>query len=125
MKHTAFILISHGSREKGANQSFLALVERFRKAKAGRMAEPAFLELSKPDLAESVSRCAEAGAREIMVLPVMLFSGRHVKEHIPALIEAAKAKYPHVDFHYGPPLGEQEEILNLIEGNIEKIRGRK
>ena len=49
------------------------------------------------------------------MIPLMMFPGRHVKEHIPNLIQEAKAKHPTVDFHYTGPLSDEPELVAVLE----------
>lgn len=116
---SAYLIIAHGSREKEANEAFKRLLERFRKLHPDRHVEGAFLELAKPSIPDAIENCIKSGAREIFILPLMLFPGRHVKEHIPAFIEEAKARHPQVDFHYAGPLCEDQGMLHVLE---EKLR---
>ena len=110
---TAYVVIAHGSRETGANRDFLGLVKRL-KARLKGAAWPAFLELAKPLIPEAIDGAVERGAREIVVLPLMFFPGRHARKDIPALIEAAKERHPEVDFHYAGPLGEDPLLIKLL-----------
>ena len=59
----------------------------------------AFLEIAKPSIPEAIETCAEEGAGQIVVLPLMFFPGKHVKEHIPTFIQDARKKYPDLDMH--------------------------
>ena len=104
MKKSFYLVIAHGSREKESNEAFLDFIKNFREAHAGRNVEYAFLELSKPAIPEGIEKCIRAGAKEIFVIPMMLFPGRHVKKHIPEFIQEARSRHPDVDFHYAGPL---------------------
>ena len=120
--NAAYLIIAHGSRDPQANREFFQFLEHFRKVYPQRKVEGAFLELAKPAIPEAIENCVTAGASEIFVIPLMLFSGRHVKEHIPELIEKAKVLHPEIDFHYAAPLAEHPMMLSLVE---EKARTLK
>ncbi len=100
----AYLLIAHGTREEEGKQAFFRFVEEFREAFPGRSVEPSFLELCRPSIPEGIEACVQAGAREIVVLPLMLFPGRHINQDIPNAIQAAKREHPEVDFHYAGAL---------------------
>ena len=121
---SAYLIIAHGSREVGANQDFVQFLDRFRKAYPKRLVEGAFLELAKPDIAQGIDHCAAKGVTEIIVLPMMFFSGRHVKEHIPQIIEKAKAKHPEIDFHYAGPVSEHPMLMDLLEQKARHAKGK-
>ena len=111
----AMIVIAHGSKEADSNQAFLDLIEKFRKTYRQRMVQPAFLELCKPGISEAIDLCAEQGAEEVLIVPFMLFAGRHVKKDIPDHIQKAKMKYPALDFHYTGPLADQPGMLDILK----------
>ena len=100
----AYLLIAHGTRDPEGKNAFFRFVEEFRRTFPGRRVEPAFLELLRPSIAEGIEACVKGGAEEIFVLPLMLFPGRHINQDIPAEIQAAKHRFPEVDFHYAGAL---------------------
>ena len=122
---SAYLIIAHGSRETEANQVFFEFLERFRKAYPHRLAEGAFLELAKPSIPQGIENCIAQGVSEIIILPMMFFPGRHVKEHIPRFIEDAKARHPKVDFHYAGPVSEHPLLLNLLEEKARQVKSTK
>lgn len=103
-RRVAYLLIAHGTREEEGKIAFFRFVDEFRRAFPNRQVEPAFLELTEPSIPEGVQACVKQGAEEVVVLPLMLFPGRHINKDIPDQIQAAKRKYPQVDFHYAGAL---------------------
>ena len=121
---SAYLIIAHGSRDREANQAFFEFLERFRVSFRGRLVEGAFLELAKPSIPDGIERCIAQGAGEIIILPMMFFPGRHVKEDIPRLIETAKARHPEVDFHYAGPVSEHPMLLSILEEKAKQTKGK-
>ncbi len=121
---SAYLIIAHGSREKEANEAFFEFLERFRKAYPHRLVEGAFLELAKPSIPQGIENCIARGVLEIIILPMMFFPGRHVKEHIPEFIRQAKAQHPEVDFHYAGPVSEHPNLLSLLEEKAQQMKGK-
>lgn len=117
-----YVLIAHGSRERQANQAFETLIGQFKKLRPQRKVFGAFLELAKPSIPETLEQAIAQGARDIAIIPLMFFPGRHVKEHIPAFIKQAKAKHPEVDFHYAGALSDHPMLLTLLD---QRTRGFK
>jgi sirohydrochlorin ferrochelatase len=101
---TAYLVIAHGTREEEGKEAFFRFVEELRASLPGRRVEPAFLELCRPSIPEGIEACIRGGAGEIVILPLMLFPGRHINQDIPAAIQAAKREHPQVDFHYAGAL---------------------
>jgi len=118
------VIIAHGSKEPRANEAFQEFLEKFRKAYSGRQVFGAFLELSKPGIPEAIEQAAGSGAREIFIIPLMLFPGRHVRQDIPAFIEDAKMKHPEIDFHYGGPLADHPAMLDLLDRKAQAMKGK-
>ena len=121
---SAYLVIAHGSREAQANQAFFEFLDRFRKAYPERLVEGAFLELAKPAIPQGIEKCLSKGASEVIILPMMFFPGRHVKEDIPRFIEEAKAKHPEADFHYAGPVSEHPMLLSLLEEKARQTKGK-
>ncbi len=100
----AYLLIAHGTRDEEGKAAFFQLADEFGKSLPDRLVVPAFLELAQPSIPEAIETCVKKGAREIFVLPLMLFPGRHVNQDIPRQIQEAKARHPQLDFHYAGAL---------------------
>lgn len=115
---SAYIVIAHGSREKKANDAFEIFLQSFRKKFAHKAVYGAFLGMAKPTIPESVAKAVRQGADSIVILPLMFFPGRHIKEDIPKTIADAKMKFPKVDFHYAGPVAEHPMMSQLLKANI-------
>ncbi len=110
----AILLVSHGSRSPRSRQENIDLLGRLQEKSGIALGEAAFLETDTPSIPEGIDRCASQGAREILVMLNFLNSGRHVLEDIPALVEAAKKKYPEIVFRVTPPVGTHPAITDLF-----------
>jgi precorrin-8X/cobalt-precorrin-8 methylmutase len=53
-------------------------------------------------------------------MPYFLFSGRHITEHIPGVIEGLKSRYPEVQFITANTLGNDELFISRVAGRIEE-----
>lgn len=121
----AYIVIVHGSREDDANRSFNDFLKKLAAKLSSRKIYGAFLELCKPSIPEALEQALSAGAREIFILPMMFFPGRHVKKDIPSYVEAAKAKYPDADFHFASPVADHPLMVKLLEDKAKKVKKKK
>lgn len=83
------LFIGHGTRSERGTRDFLTLAGRLADALPQMHTEPAFLELQQPDIAAGLTRLLERGARQIVLLPLLLFSAGHAKQDVPD--EFAKA----------------------------------
>lgn len=114
---STIVLVGHGSRVAAANQEFLRLVALFREM-TSLIVEPGFVELAEPTLPQALARAAESGAREVAVLPFVLFAAGHVKSDIPFHIQAARGRYPHVRFVQGTPIGLHPTVLEILSDRV-------
>jgi sirohydrochlorin ferrochelatase len=90
----ALILLGHGSRTPGAFEEMMGLAELLQSRHAGIAVSAAFLSLAQPDLPTAIARAVAAGAREISILPLFFFSGKHVLDDVPRLAAQAQAAHP-------------------------------
>lgn len=100
----ALLLVDHGSRRKEANENLDRAAEAIRKEAPELMVVVAHMELAEPTIDTGFEQCAEAGVTELVVFPWFLAEGRHVKQDIPELCEAASKRHK-LPFRLAPPFG--------------------
>jgi len=115
------LLIDHGSHSPEANQVLEDLAGMVR-ASAGLPVRTAHLQWAKPDIATAVKACVEAGASELVVVPVFLAPGKHSTRDIPAQLQAAARGYPQVRIFIAPPLGPHPKIAQVIVERFAEVR---
>ena len=108
------MLIAHGSRAKESGEAFRAFARQFQTLYPKRRVVGAFLDLEKPDVPEALEICAADKVHEIVIVPLMLFPGRHVKTDIPVLISKFNAGHPEIAIHYAGPLADNKILLRLV-----------
>lgn len=113
-KKSALVLFAHGARDAQWSEPFRAM----QKAVAGRRpdltVELAFLEIMQPALGECVARLAGDGHRRIVIAPLFLAQGGHLKKDLPRLLKDLGARHPGTDLSVLPPIGEVTELLDAI-----------
>ena len=125
MKKSFYLFIAHGSRETKSNEALLDLVEKFKSIYHMPNVKGAFLELATPLIPEGIDLCVADGATEIMIVPLMLFEGRHVGRDIPLIISEAQNKYPNVGFHYLGAFADPtslDGLMHFLKGKIESYQ---
>jgi sirohydrochlorin cobaltochelatase len=111
------ILFAHGSREP----QWAAPFERIAGRLSGNfLVELAYLERMTPTLADAVTSLVASGVKRIRVVPVFLGVGGHIKEDLPKLADAARARHPGVEIVLERTIGEREEITDAIAAVISK-----
>ncbi len=108
------MLFAHGARDAQWSEPFRAM----QKAVAGKRpdltVELAFLEIMQPSLGDCVARLAGDGHVRIVIAPLFLAQGGHLKKDMPRLLKDLGMKHPAADISVLPPIGEVTELLNAI-----------
>src|SRR3954452_2574436 len=115
MRH-GIIIVDHGSRLEPSNKMLEEVAALFAKrfAELYEIVEPAHMEIAEPSIATAYAKCAQRGARRIIVCPFFLGPGKHWTGDIPRLTADAAAKFPDTQYHITMPLGIDELILDLL-----------
>lgn len=120
---SAVVLFAHGSRSIDANEWHRSLASRLAE-RTGRRVEPAFLELAAPDLPTAVDTLVAEGHRRIVVMPCLLAPGRHAREDLPKLVDAAVGRHPGVAIALAPILGEDPALVELLASRLDDAGGK-
>lgn len=118
---TLTILLAHGSSDPAWGETFAAMTEPVtRKFSNARLA---FMELSTPTLDDVAAQAAKEGIKTLIVLPLFLATGKHLKKDIPAMLTNIESRFgmrtqllPAIGEH--PALGSA--ILSIIEQTLSK-----
>lgn len=114
----AVILFAHGARDPAWANPFHALRDALLRAQPARRVEIAYLELMSPSLPDLVAELAGQGHVEIVVVPVFLGRGGHLRRDFPVLMEQAKSLSPRVSLRATPAVGELPAVIAAMSGAI-------
>jgi sirohydrochlorin cobaltochelatase len=117
MLRTSIILFAHGSRDPDWAAPFHAIRRKLEGAQPQLRVELAFLENMRPSLAEAASALAAASER-VMIAPLFMSQGAHLKRDLAKLLGDVRAEYPTVRFELLPSVGEIDAVLNAISASI-------
>jgi precorrin-8X/cobalt-precorrin-8 methylmutase len=117
---TGVIVLAHGSKVRTGNEGLFTIVEMLRAMSKWDMVEAGFPQLAKPGLTEVVDDLIGRGAKRVVVMPLLLFSGNHVLKDIPEEIDNERKKYPEVEFCYAKNIGADERIALIASDRIEE-----
>jgi len=117
MTTETILLVGHGSREKSGNDEILAFAQQWRERQPSWSIEVCFIEFSEITMGEGLRRAA-SGARRVVVVPLILNAAGHVKMDIPQAIDAARLKFPQVQFVYTPQLTACDELLSVVKRRL-------
>ena len=114
----SLLVMVHGSPRPASNQAMFTVVEQVRRRDSFAMIEVGFMECNEPDIPTAIEKCVASGARRVVAVPYFLHAGNHVADDLPALLEAAQARHPHVEFLMGDYIGRDVRIADVIRDRV-------
>lgn len=111
---SALVLFAHGARDP---EWRLPLENIQRKVTARRpdlAVELAFLEIMEPSLPDIVAKLSGAGHTDIIVAPIFIAQGGHLKRDFRQVVDGLRQRHPAVTLEILPAAGEIEPILDSI-----------
>lgn len=108
------ILLAHGARDPAWARPFERVAALVRAARPQAAVALAFLEGMTPDLAGAGAALAANGCRHVVVLPLFLGTGGHVRRDVPAQLAALTAAHPAVRWTLAPAIGDDERLVRAL-----------
>lgn len=118
---TSVIVLSHGSKVASGNEGLFKIANMLKVMNKWDSVEAGFLQLARPGLEEVIENVVNKGAKRVVIIPLLLFSGNHVEKDIPFEIEKQRKKYPDVEFLYSKNLGPDERIAQIATDRINDV----
>jgi sirohydrochlorin cobaltochelatase len=109
---SGLVLFAHGARDARWREPFDRLLKLVEPRHSGPVCQ-AFLEHMQPDLPTACAALAGKGAKQIVVVPLFLGTGGHLRNDVPVLVSAAER-------HAGVPVsvafaaGEDASVLEAL-----------
>ena len=110
---SALILFAHGARDPEWAIPLQRVCQRVRECSAEPV-ELAFLEFMAPDLAACAESLIASGRRRIVVLPMFIARGGHLKRELPEMLARLRIRHPGVEFVLEEPVGEQDVVIKAM-----------
>jgi len=108
------LLFAHGARDPNWALPFEDVARRVRKQRPGLPVELAFLEFMTPDLPGAGQSLAAQGCTAVMVVPLFLGTGGHVRKDLPLLLDQLTAQHPQVTWQLQPAIGEIDSVIGAM-----------
>lgn len=112
------LILAHGSREKATEETLNYIVAQLKAQLPEQMIQSAYLQFSEKDLSWGLNTLADAGAKEIVVVPYFLFSGVHICEDIPEEIKNYCKKRPGLEIRMGKTLGTDHRLAEILADRV-------
>jgi len=105
------LLFGHGARNPEWAQPFHGIRDAILAREPAALVEPGFLELLRPSFDEAVASLVRQGATEIVVVPIFMAAGRHVKKDLPQIAANAMDRHDGLEITLAAPVGEVPPVL--------------
>lgn len=120
---TALILFAHGARDPEWAEPMRRVQAAIRRQQPDVPVELAFLEFMAPTLPDCIAALVAGGARKIVVMPMFIARGGHLKRDVPELLEKLRSAHPEVQFSLGGVIGEQEIVVQAMATATLEVAG--
>lgn len=121
--NTALILFAHGARDPEWANPMRRVQAAIRLRMTTAPVELAFLEFISPTLPECAAQLIAQGADNIVVLPMFIARGGHLKKETPEMMEMLRSTYPNVEFSLGDAIGENEAVVQAMAAAALEVAG--
>ncbi|MDX9943341.1 MAG: CbiX/SirB N-terminal domain-containing protein [Azonexus sp.] len=111
---TAIILFAHGARDPEWAAPMRRVQGAIRQLAPDLQVELAFLEFMAPDLPGCAAAAIAAGARRVVILPMFIAQGGHLKREVPVMLESLRSTWPEVEFLLDKAIGEEESVVQAM-----------
>ncbi|MDF2546270.1 MAG: hypothetical protein K0R93_1168 [Anaerosolibacter sp.] len=122
MKKALFVL-GHGSQAAEADSIFEQIVEMVKGLTSFELVGMGSLQISKPSFEEGIAALIEKGAEQVIIVPMFIFKGNHVKFDIPEKLVELKEQFSNVTFTMANHIGADERIAMIIEERAKEAVG--
>ena len=114
MSELAIILFAHGARDAEWAAPFGIIQKQLQAARPETQVALAFQDFMAPTLEAAVAQSAAQGARRIVLVPLFMAQGGHLKQDLPLLVGKIRERHPQLEIRVMPAIGDAPEILQAI-----------
>lgn len=111
---TALILFAHGARDPEWARPMQRVREAILAAQPAVRVELAFLEFMSPGLGESVDALAAEAYERVIILPMFIAQGGHLKRELPEMVAALRQEHSSLELVLMGAVGEQEPVVQAM-----------
>lgn len=113
LSDTAVLLAARGSSDPDSNAEVAKVARLLYEGRDFATVEIGFQKVAKPTIRDGIDRCVRLGAKRVLVLPYLLFSG-FVLDDIATTVHHAQQAYPDVDMLVGTPLFPHDGLVAAV-----------
>ncbi|MCX7170471.1 MAG: CbiX/SirB N-terminal domain-containing protein [Proteobacteria bacterium] len=108
------LLFGHGARNPEWAAPFHRIREAILERQPDALVEMGFLELMRPTLDEAIDALVARGVRHMVIVPIFMAAGVHVRKDLPLLAGAAMERHQQLSISLAEPVGEAPEVIGTM-----------
>ncbi|WP_371324820.1 CbiX/SirB N-terminal domain-containing protein [Dechloromonas sp. ZY10] len=120
---TAVILFAHGARDPEWARPLRQVQAALSEAQPAIHYALCFLEFMQPDLQQAAAECIAAGASRIVVVPLFIAQGGHLKRELPEMLAQLRSAWPQAEFALTGPVGEHALVIQAMARAVREMAG--
>ncbi len=121
---TALVLFAHGARDPEWANPLRCVQAAIRQRAACMTVELAFLEFMAPNLHDCAAALVADGATKIVVMPMFIAQGGHLKREVPEMLGRLRSTWPEIQFSLGDAIGENEIVVQAMANAALEAAGK-
>jgi len=125
MSNTALILLAHGARNPEWASPLRRICATVQVQSPGLRVEPAFFEFMVPTLWDCAEQLVSERFGRIVVVPMFIAQGGHLKRDVPLLLDELRNRHPGVVFEQSGAIGEAESVMQAMTAHVLSLFGEQ
>jgi len=121
LHRTGLLIMAHGSPDADANAAIYAIARRVRASDCYAAVSVCFMDLNKPRISDAIDDMIDCGIRHLVTAPFFLQLGNHVKDDLPAIIAAARARHPAATILLAEHLAYDRLLVSVIADRVAEV----
>jgi len=114
MNELAIILFAHGARDPEWAAPFNIIQRQLQAARPDAQVALAFQDFMTPTLEDAVAQAAVQGAKRVVLVPLFMAQGGHLKQDLPRMVGKIRDRHPQLEVTVAPAIGDAPQILQAI-----------
>jgi sirohydrochlorin cobaltochelatase len=118
LHRTGLLIMAHGSPLPQSNAPIYGTAKRVRASGQYAAVTVCFMDLNKPSVPDTIDGMAARGISHMIATPYFLQLGNHVKDDLPAIIAAARARHPAATILLTEHLAYDRLLVSVIADRV-------
>lgn len=118
---TGVIILSHGSRSPEAQITLQKIKDLVVSMSNYDAVEGASLQFNQPDLPAVLAEMAGRGMNRVIVMPLFLYMGMHMKRDIPEILADQRNLYPDMQIDMTANIGVDIKLAEIVLNRIKEV----